>query len=183
MTAGEGFRLAPQRYVEAIPVEDLTEHPDNPNQGDVGAIHLSMSAHGYYGAILAQASTGRVLRGNHTFRTAVQKGARAVPGFLLDVDDDEAKRIMLDDNHAARLGMDDQALLAALLTELAGRGQLPATYTGDDVDNILAGLEEGLPEGFGSLDPNGDPDVPPNVRCPGCEHVFPWREHLQRDPE
>ena len=180
LPAGD-FRLAPQRYVDAFPVAELSEHPDNPNQGDVGAIHLSMGAHGYYGGILVQESTGRVLRGNHTYRTAVQKGAEAIPLFLLDVDDDEAKAIMLDDNHAARLGMDDQSLLAALLVEQLERGKLPATYTRDDVDNILAGLEEGLPDGFGSLEENGEPPIPPNARCPNCETVFPWREHVVRD--
>jgi hypothetical protein len=177
----EGFRLAPQEYDPAIPVEALGEHPRNPNQGDTGAIHLSMGAHGYYGGILVHRGTGNVIRGNHTYRTAVQKGATHIPGFWLDVDDAEAERIMLDDNHAGRLGMDDQSLLAALLVEMASRGELPATYTGDDVDNILAGLEEGLPDGFGSLEENAEPPIPPDARCPNCSTVFPWREHVVRD--
>lgn len=179
------FRLAPQQFDPAVPIADVGEHPRNPNEGDVGAISLSMDDHGFYGAILVQRSTGYILRGNHTYRTAVLKGAAAVPGFWLDVDDDEAARIMLDDNHAARLGMDNQAALADLLRALAASDAgLPATYDGDDLDNIVAGLEGGLPDGFGSLDPDDGGDAtpaPPNVRCPDCLRIFPWREHTTPD--
>lgn len=134
----ETFRLAPQEFDPAIPVAQIKEHPKNPNKGDTAAIGKSLAAHGYYGAILVQKSTGYALRGNHTYRQSVAAGALTLPGFWLDVDDAEAARIMLDDNHAARLGLDDDTLLAALLTELDEDGALPATYTVDDLDDVLA---------------------------------------------
>lgn len=166
--ADPGFFLAPQEYDPAIPVESLSEHPRNPNQGDIGAIHQSMTAHGYYGGILVQRSTGWVLRGNHTYRTAKALGAVTVPGFWIDVDDAEGERIMLDDNHAARLGLDDDALLLALLAEHAqsDRG-LPATYTGDDLDDIAARLAD--PEPPDDFPEFGD-DIPTDYQCPSCSY-------------
>jgi hypothetical protein len=168
-TTGEepAFRFAPQQFDAAVPVDQLAEHPRNPNQGDVGAVSLSMDDHGFYGAILAQRSTRFVIRGNHTYRTAVMKGAPAVPVFWLDVDDDEAARIMLDDNHAGRLGMDDQSLLADLLRSLAeSPAGLPATYDGDDLDAILAQQEP--PGEF----PSFDEDIPTEHRCPSCGYTW-----------
>lgn len=164
-----GFRLAPQRFDPAIPVDALSEHPDNANQGDIGAIHASMADHGYYGGILVHEASGRVIRGNHTYRTAVQQGATHVPGFWLDVDAAEAKRIMLDDNHAARLGIDDQALLAAALRELAEAGKMPATYDGDDLDAIIKGLQDPLPPD--EFPPFGD-DLDTKYQCPGCGYEW-----------
>jgi SAM-dependent methyltransferase len=55
-----------------VPVDSLETHPRNVNQGDIGAIYESIGANGFYGAIVAQKSTGRILAGNHRYQAAVQ---------------------------------------------------------------------------------------------------------------
>jgi hypothetical protein len=163
------FRLGPQQFDPAIPVESISEHPRNPNEGDIGAIHESMGQHGFVGAIMVQRSTGYVLDGNHTYRTAVAKGALTLPGFWLDVDDDEALRILMDINHTARLGRDDLALASALLLDLRGRGDLPASYSDDDLQQMLDDLSgPAAPDEF----PEYGDDISTEHECPRCGYAF-----------
>ena len=56
-----------------VPVDSLETHPRNVNQGDIGAIYESIGANGFYGAIVAQKSTGRILAGNHRYQAAVKR--------------------------------------------------------------------------------------------------------------
>lgn len=108
-----------QRYRE-VPVDELKPHPDNPNRGDVAAIGESIDATGFWGAVLVQASSMTILAGEHRWRAA-RTGDRLakVPCLLIDVDDDQARRILLADNAYAALGVMDEEQLAGLLGELA----------------------------------------------------------------
>jgi ParB-like nuclease domain len=136
------FRVASQEFDPEIPVEGIREHPDNPNQGDVGAISESLDEHGFFGAVGVQRSTGYILWGNHRYRTAMIKGAATVPGFWLDVDDDAAGRILLVDNRTTHLATFDERKLVELLTAHArsGRGLAGTGYDGDDLDDLIQAL-------------------------------------------
>jgi len=149
-----------QRYDPHIPVDQLTEHPANPNEGDAGAVCESLDAHGFYGAVLVQESTGIVFAGNTRLRSARSKGMAGIPGFWCDVDDDTRDRILSVDNEATRKGRNDEARLVALLTGLAQqpRGLEGTGFDGDDLDALIAGL--GGPGG-GGPGLNGDPDDVP----------------------
>lgn len=133
------FHALDQQYHPAYPLEDLTEHPANPRRGDDEAVAESVEASGFYGAIIVQASTGHVLAGNTRLRVARAAGAASVPVFVLDVDDEQAVRIMLGDNRLSDLAAyDDDALLAALQGlggDLSGTG-----YTEDDLADLVAAL-------------------------------------------
>lgn len=133
------FRTLSQHYDPAYPVEDLTEHPANPRQGDDEAVAESVEASGFYGAILVQRSTGHVLAGNTRLRVARAAGAATVPVFVVDVDDTTATRILLGDNRLSDLATyNEDALLAALQAlegDLVGTG-----YTEDDLADLVAGL-------------------------------------------
>ena len=159
------FRLAPQEFDPEIPVEQIREHPRNTNEGDVGAIDSSMRAYGFAGGVLVQRSTGFIISGNHSYRTAVAQGAATLPGFWVDVDDDVTLGMMMDWNHTNRLGREDPYKAGEVLVELADRDRLPATYTRDDVDDILAGLDDPLgPADF------RDPDTSTKYQCPRCHY-------------
>lgn len=170
------FRVADQEFDDAIPVDRITEHPKNYNQGDIGAISESMDAHGFFGAIIVQRSTGHVVAGNHRFRTAALKGAETVPGFWLDCDDDQAEAILAVDNRTSRLATFDDAALLDLLVGIAGRtGSLKGTgYDGDDLDDLRQMLTPPDLDKLGGGDGGGDKDkdlwpvlrfkVPPAVR-------------------
>jgi ParB-like chromosome segregation protein Spo0J len=104
--------------VELVAVERLSTHPENPRKGDVGAIGRSLESHGFYGVVVAQRSSGHVLVGNHRLVAALEAGMSKLPVAWLDVDDDEARRILLDDNRASDLAEYDEKQLAELLAEL-----------------------------------------------------------------
>lgn len=108
-----------QEFDPAVPVDSLTEHPDNPRRGDDAAVSDSITHNGFYGAIVAQRSTGRILAGNTRFRAMVAAGASTVPVVWVDVDDERATRIMLADNRTSDLAYYDDAALSAILSALA----------------------------------------------------------------
>lgn len=149
-----------QRYDPHIPVDQLTEHPANPNEGDEGAVCESLDAHGFYGAVLVQESTGIVFAGNTRLRSARSKGMTGIPGFWCQVDDDTRDRILSVDNEATRKGRNDESRLVALLTGLAQqpRGLEGTGFDGDDLDALIAALSDGQGRG-GPAD--GDPDDVP----------------------
>ena len=124
--------------IEVAPVADLVLHPDNPRQGDVGAIAESLKAHGQYKPIIVQASTGFVIAGNHTLMAAKALGWESLNAVKLDVTDDEARRIMLVDNRSSDLATYDDQALADVLQSLAQSGGLEGTgFDGDDLDDLL----------------------------------------------
>lgn len=127
---------------EIVPVDRLSRHPRNPRRGNTELIRESIDANGFYGAIVAQRSTGHILVGNHRYDAATAEGATEVPVIWLDVDDDRARRILLADNRTNDLAGYDETELAALLREiedetdsLAGTG-----YDADALEALLAGL-------------------------------------------
>lgn len=119
---------------ETVRLDELALHPDNPRQGDVGAIHESIDANGFYGALIVQRSTRRILAGNHRYQAAKAAGMQELPALVVDVDDETAMRILLVDNRSNDLASYDEAALAGLLLsidELEGTG-----YTLDDLDAL-----------------------------------------------
>lgn len=135
--------LLNQSY-ELTPLDKLTTHPENPRRGDVSAIADSIHAHGFYGTVVAQRSTGHVLAGNHRLMAARQEGLTELPVVWIDVDDDRARRILIADNRTSDLGSYDDALLIELLADLALSEQsLAGTgYTSDDLELLARALEE-----------------------------------------
>lgn len=140
-----------------VRVDELQTYWRNPRRGQVDAIADSLSRHGQYRPIVVNAGgrTGRaleVLAGNHTLLAARQLGWLEVDAWLVDVDDDNARRIVAADNRLADLGeYDDQELFALLdgLGDLTGTG-----YDQAFLDQLYADL---FP-----VEPLTDPDdVPP----------------------
>jgi hypothetical protein len=148
-------KIRDQTY-ELVRVEALAPHPDNPRQGNVEAIAESVTQNGFYGAIVAQRSTGYILAGNHRLLAARQQGLAEVPVVWLDVDDDWARRILAD-NRTNDLATYDQEQLAALLGELAvtESGLIGTGYSAED----LAALA-GKPQ---PRDDDGDANVAPET--------------------
>jgi len=131
-----------QQYEEAVPLAQLTEHPSNPRRGSVQVIADSIEANGFYGAVIAQRSTGFVVAGNHRLKAAREQGLDSVPVVWLDIDDERARRILLVDNRSSDLAGYDDPELAALLTSLAGSPDaLRGTgFADDDLADVLARL-------------------------------------------
>ena len=156
---------------ELAAIDALRPHPRNPRQGDIGAIRQSIDANGFYGAVIAQKSTGFILAGNHRWKAAQQAGATEVPVTWVDVDDDHALRILLADNRTNDLATYDDGALADLLKQLHdATGTLAGTgYDGDDLDQLLAGLNPDF-QPTDDEPPRLDQKTP--VTCPECGHEF-----------
>lgn len=131
--------------IEQVPLNRLKLHPRNVNQGDFGAIQSSMVENGFFGTIVANKRTGHILAGNHRFAVAKSLHYDKVPVAWVDVDDEQELRILIADNRTTRLGMDDEAKLAELLSELASTpsGLNGTGYDGDDLDRMIGELSRG----------------------------------------
>ena len=140
----------------AQPIANLTPHPRNVRQGDVGAIVTSMEAHGQYRPIVVQKETGNILAGNHTFQAAKALGWDKIAVTYVDCDDEQALRILLADNRANDLASYDDNALVELLTELAeGAGGLDGTlFEPEDLQTLLNDLAN---DDFSPTNPSGDP--------------------------
>ncbi|AFZ67087.1 DNA modification methylase [Deinococcus peraridilitoris] len=135
------MRIINQEHALVRP-EQLQPHPRNPNLGDVDAIAESIKANGFYGAIIAQRSTGCILVGHHRHQAARRQGATHIPVIWVDVTDAQAIRILLADNRTAELAERNEEMLAQILQDLAGDdGGLSGTgYDTDDLGELLVSL-------------------------------------------
>lgn len=125
--------------VEQLPLDTITEHPGNARRGDVEVIKESLTVHGQYIPIVVQRSTGYIVKGNHTARAARELGWTEIAGVVLDLDDDQAKRLMLIDNRSSDLGGYEEQSLTALLASLED-GLTGTGYDPGDLDVRLAEL-------------------------------------------
>lgn len=77
-----------------------------------------------------------MLVGNHTLDAAISEAWETIDVVIVDVDDDQARRIVLADNRTSDLGTYDDALLADLLSDA---GDLFGTgFTNIDLDHLIA---------------------------------------------
>jgi len=157
---------------ETVAISALKEHPRNPNRGDVDAIESSIHENGFYGAVVAQKSTGYILAGNHRYKAAQQAGAQSLPVIWVDVDDTKALKILLADNRTAELAHRDNEALAALLQELSSEDELVGSGYGDeDLEALLKALE---PDGLDIGDTEEEETQPQRdlYHCPKCGFEF-----------
>ena|GEM_PF-6459138 len=99
-------------------IRRVRPHPENPSSGDEDEIVTSIEVNGMYRPIYVQESTGYILAGNTTYAACMSLRALRIPVIWLDVDDEQALRILLGDNELARLAIVDRALLNPLVARL-----------------------------------------------------------------
>jgi hypothetical protein len=123
---------------ETVPIDSVQPHPRNPRRGDVESIRASIRTNRFFGALLVQRSTKRILAGEHRWRAAKVEGIKSVPVIWADVDDAQALRILLADNRTNDLsGWNDDAL-GKLLQDMSGDGGLDGTGFGEsDLEELL----------------------------------------------
>lgn len=145
---------------KSVNVLNIQPHPMNVRQGDVGAIVESLKAHGQYRPIVVQRSTGNILAGNHTWKAAKILGLKTLEVTYVDVDDDEALRILLVDNRTNDLATYDDPALSEILKQLSETelGLTGTGFDGDDLDELLNTLDFQNPQIIG--EPDDVPDVP-----------------------
>lgn len=158
--------------IEYVEPSRLSLHPHNPRQGDVGAIYMSIAAHGVYTPVVAQRSTGYIIVGNHRFRAMLEHGLDRIPVIWRDVDEETAIKIMLADNRASDLATNDDEQMVALLRALPDlEGTL---FDGDDLDDLAASLEDRTAF-LDDFEPDDDLETV-NLRV-APEVAERWRQH------
>lgn len=153
---------------EHAPIGELRCYHRNPRKGDVDRIRESLVTNGQYRALAVNRGThtGRpneVLAGNHTLLAARDLGWETVAVTYVDVDDDQAARIVVVDNRSAEVAENDDELLAELLADLP---DLEGTgYRDDEFEALQKALAaEQLPTRR-DTDPDEIPDPPPEPHC------------------
>lgn len=129
-----------------MPIGTLERYPGNPRRGDVELIKTSVQANGQYRPLVVQKSTMRVLAGNHTLDSLTSLSRKEVLVYVIDVDDEAARRIVAADNRTSDVGTYDDALLAAMLRELQASDK-GLFGTGYDDAALQALLNPPLPPG------------------------------------
>lgn len=129
-----------------VPINDVQQHPDNPNNGDVDTVRESIQVNTMYAPIKVQRSTRYIIGGNTTWAAMVSLGATHIPVVWEDVDDEAALRILLMDNESARKAVMDNSILAKNLAALAEteRGLVGTGYTYDDLIELAREQETSL---------------------------------------
>jgi len=158
---------------ELVPIDSIQPWEGNPNQGDLGAIITLMQRHGFWGTLLVQKSSSRIVAGNFRWRAAQHLGYKQVPVTFIDVPDRQAREILAADNRSNRLGTDDPALMAEWLQSIMSDvGDLGGTgYDQEVLDNLLHDLATpfvAAPEGFKEV----DEDIEIEHECPRCHYRF-----------
>lgn len=162
------MREVDQEFEAAVPLGRLSLFPGNPNEGDLDVIAESVDELGFYGAVIAQKSTGKILAGNHRFMTAADAGAETLPVIWADVTDEDAAKILAVDNGSNRRGTVNRSALLALLQPMESlRG---TSYTADDLMQLLKeATPPGPPSGFPGYDPES---IPTEHECPRCGYRY-----------
>jgi hypothetical protein len=155
--------------LKAFAPSELAIYHRNPNLGNPSVIEGSLRVNGQYRPVVVNVGThtGRpneVLAGNHTLiamRNLLEAEPdnaawRTIDAYVIDVDDDRAARIVVADNKTAQSGFGyDQDILADIL---GGLPTLEGTaFTTDEYSDLLASLEEALPDPLAGLGDDGKP--------------------------
>jgi ParB family chromosome partitioning protein len=149
------------------PVDAISQHPDNANNGDLEEITQSLMINGMYRPIIAHRATGHIVSGNNLYAACLGLGMDRVPVAWTDDDTDEAGavRILVGDNQIARLARIDEYGIRDLLRILE-QSELGLLGTGF-ADETLPDLDDGPL----NLDPPSA-QVHATYTCPHCGHQW-----------
>ncbi len=140
-----------------VPLGSVQRYPGNPRTHNLDVLRTSLRRNGQYRPVVVNRRTMQVLAGNGTHEAAELEGWPEIAATMVDVDEQEAARIVAVDNRASDLGgYDDSALLAILegLPDLEGTG-----YDQDALDALEALVHPGG-EGPALTDPDDVPEPP-----------------------
>lgn len=147
-----------------VPIDQVKQHPDNPNNGDDDNLLESIQINGFVTACTADADTGYLVAGNTRYRTLLALGATHIPIIWNKWDEAEgAVRYLIGDNASSRRAVMDQAQLLALLGQLqeTERGLTGSSVTDAEYEKMLldfaTNLETPLLDGPGFGAPKNGP--------------------------
>jgi len=171
-----------QQYDQAVPLDELTPHPANPNVGDLDLLDELLAANGFAGCVLAQKSTGVLIDGEHRWRSLRERGAKTIPVIWLDVDDDRRDRLLASMNEATRRGKNDEAKLIALLKPFEARpGGMAGTAF--SVDQLAALVRHRASVTANPADPNSEWEGMPDFAQGDMTGAFATHVHFMTEDD
>lgn len=157
---------------ELVEIDSLLHYPGNARLHADELLRESLSTHGQYRSIVAQASTRFVIAGNGTLAAARDLGWSHISVEFVDCDDSTARKIVLIDNRSNDLAGYDDSLLRQLLVEARDDGGLPGTgFTDQDLADLLDEAETAPAREIG---PYNDADVIESAFRYYRARGFPW---------
>ena len=151
------------------PIDSVQQHPENYNNGDLDAIVESIEVNGMYRPVYVQQSTGYIVAGNHTWLACKMLEATEIPVVYVDLNQHQARKILVADNQVAKLARPDDAQLLDLLDRIAVDDGLAGTGFNEDSIEALRLLQQKL-----AGTPIGYPGIPEelglDLTCPACGH-------------
>lgn len=134
-----------------VPLADLQMYHKNPRIGNIDAIAASLEENGQFKPIVVNkgSKTGRtneILAGNHTYLGMKKNGEKTIYASFVDVDEQQATKIVLADNKTADLGTYDEKIIADLfesLPDVAGTG-----YSQEEFEEIMANVAVDTPDSY-----------------------------------
>lgn len=137
--AKDAAKIIAEQSVE-VDIDSLKPYRKNPRVGDLEAIRESIRENGFFAPVIVQKSTGEILAGNHRWQAAKAEGYKVIPAVYVDVDDVQAKKIVLSDNRTNDLASYNTEVLTEILAGLptaSGTG-----YDDQAVRTLLAGMQD-----------------------------------------
>jgi ParB-like chromosome segregation protein Spo0J len=165
--------------LELLPLADLRPHPRNDGQHppeEIAHLKQSLTEHGVYRNVVV-AKDGTILAGHGVVEAAQALGHTHIAGKRLpyDPDDPQALKVLVGDNHIARLRLQDDAVLTDLLLDLRQHDLSLLLGTGFDeaaLQALITATQEGAavvaPDAF----PAYDETIPTEHTCPRCGYEW-----------
>ncbi len=159
--------------VELVPIDSIKPHPQNYREHDLGAIHVSIERFSMYLPLVVQRSTRFILAGSVRWYAEQNRGTEEVPVRWLDVDDSEARAILLADNWIPRRARDMDQELLDLMTSLRQEDESLFEAAGVEDEDGEA-LERELAEADKPLKLDSRKMIrkPRMATCPECQTKF-----------
>ncbi len=151
-------------HIKRVPLESLHLDPANARvHGDLNldAIIASLKRFGQAEPLVIQKKTGRIVGGNGRFVAMKQLGWTECDIVQVDVDDITATSLGIALNRTAELADWDEETLGRLLSDLRTEDALDGVgYSNDEIDALLAELDDGSPTQLDDPGPEEPPDEP-----------------------
>jgi len=155
--------------IKRVPVDASHLDPANARAHgpeNLDAIVASLSRFGQAEPLVVQKSTGRVIGGNGRLVAMRKLGWTQCDVVEIDIDDMAATALGIALNRTGELAEWDEETLGRLLSELREADALDGVgYSDDDIDSLLAELEDDVPADLDDAGPGEPPEDP--VTRPG----------------
>lgn len=147
--------------VEIVPAKKLKVTPENVRKGNWPLIRQSLELFGWYGVLIVDKKSKRILVGNNRFPVACEYGYTEFPVQWFTGTPEEQAALLLLDNRTSDTAEYDQVGLAKVLEDMDARGTLwMAGWTPGQLDTFMDSLKKDLPVLGAPPLPERLPEVP-----------------------